>query len=26
LADIHQQGPYNICNHTNRLTTAMYFN
>jgi hypothetical protein len=25
-ADIHQQGPGNICSHTTRLTTPMYFN
>jgi hypothetical protein len=25
-ADIHQQGPDNICSHTTGLTTPMYFN
>jgi hypothetical protein len=25
VADIHQQGPCNICSHTTRLTTPMYF-
>ena len=25
-ADIHQQGPDNVCGHTARLTTMMYFN
>jgi len=25
-ADLHQQGPDNICSHTTRLTTPMYFN
>ena len=25
-ADIHQQEPDNICSHTTRLTTTMYFN
>jgi len=24
-ADIHQQGPDNICGHTTRLATMMYF-
>jgi len=24
--DIHQQGPDNICSHTTRLTTMIYFN
>jgi len=23
---VHQQGPDNICSHTTRLTTPMYFN
>ena len=26
VADIHQQGPDNICSHSTRLTTPMYFN
>jgi len=25
-ADIHQQGPDNICSHTARLNTPTYFN
>jgi len=25
-ADIHQQGPGNICSHTTRSTTPTYFN
>jgi len=24
--DIHQLGPNNICSHTTKLTTTMYFN
>ena len=25
-ADIHEQGPDNICSHSTRLITPMYFN